>query len=143
MTRHLNDSVHNQRVYKLVPFDTGDKVRILEKKEKIKGKQKLSKSLHTIDKREGYLLIIKDEKRKLKPSKWLKADKVSNHIYQAYIDRTIKSKEKAKNTNKLIIKENMTKQESLQAKKKLKENSFKLPPALSTRSHDRVLRSIT
>ncbi len=32
----------------------------------------------------------------------------------------------------------MTKQESLQAKKKLKDNS--LPPALSTRSNDRVLR---
>ncbi len=34
ITRHLNDSVHNQQVYKTVPFDTGDKVRILEKKEK-------------------------------------------------------------------------------------------------------------
>jgi hypothetical protein len=33
----------------------------------------------------------------------------------------------------------MTKQEALKAKKKLKENS--LPPALSTRSNDRVLRS--
>ena len=32
----------------------------------------------------------------------------------------------------------MTKEESLQAKNKLKENS--LPPAMSTRSHDRVLR---
>ena len=55
MTRHLNDSVHNQQVYKTVPFDTGDKVRILEKKEKFdKGKQKFSKSIHTIDKKEGY-----------------------------------------------------------------------------------------
>ena len=33
----------------------------------------------------------------------------------------------------------MTKQEALKAKKKLKENS--LPPALSTRSKDRKLRS--
>ncbi len=50
------------------------KVRILEKKEKIdKGKQKFSKSLHTIDKREGYKFIIKDEKRKLKPSELLKS----------------------------------------------------------------------
>ena len=32
----------------------------------------------------------------------------------------------------------MTKQEALKAKKKLKGNS--LPPALSTRSNDRVLR---
>ena len=33
----------------------------------------------------------------------------------------------------------MTKQEALQAKKKLKDNS--LPPALSSRSNDRKLRS--
>ena len=143
MTRHLNDSDHNQQVYKTVPFDTGDKVRILEKKEKFdKGKQKFSKELYTIDKREGYKLIIKvkfkDEKRKLKPSELLKPDKISNPISQAYIDRTIKSKENAKITNKLIRNEDMTKQEALQAKKKLKENS--LPPALSTRSQDSKLR---
>jgi hypothetical protein len=140
ITRHLNDSVHNQQVYKSVPFDTGDKVRILEKKEKFdKGKQKFSKELYTIDKKEGYKLIIKDEKRKLKPSELLKADKVSNPISQAYIHRTIKSKENAKVTNKLIRNEDMSKKEALQAKKKLKDNS--LPPALSTRSNDRKLRS--
>ena len=94
--------------------------------------------MYTIDKKEGYKLIIKDEKRKLKPSELLKADKVSNPIPQAYIDRTIKSKENAKITNKLIRNEDMTKQEALKAKKQLKDNS--LPPALSTRSNDRVLR---
>ena len=140
MVRHINDSAHNQQVYKSVPFDTGDKVRILEQKEKFdKGKQKFSKELYTIDKKEGYKLIIKDEKRKLKPSELLKADKVSNPIPQAYIDRTIKSKENAKITNKLIRNEDMTKQEALKAKKQLKDNS--LPPALSTRSNDRVLRA--
>jgi hypothetical protein len=83
-----------------------------------------------MDKREGYKLIIKDEKRKLKPSELLKADKVSNPISQAYIDRTIKSKEKAKITNELIRNEDMTKQEALKAKKKLNNS---LPPALSTK----------
>ncbi len=63
---------------------------------------------------------------------------MSNPISQAYIDRTIKSKENAKITNKLIRNEDMTKQEALKAKKQLKDNS--LPPALSTRSNDRVLR---
>ena len=140
MTRHLNDSVHNQQVYKTVPFNSGDQVRILEKKEKFdKGKQKFSKSLYTIDKKEGYKLIIKDEKRKLKPSELLKVNTVSNPISQAYIDRTIQSKNNAKVTNKLIRNEDMTKEEAIKAKKKLKENS--LPPALSTRSSDRVLRS--
>ena len=38
-----------------------------------------------------------------------------------------------------IRNEDKTKQEALKAKKKLKDNS--LPPALSTRSNDRVLRS--
>ncbi len=53
ITRHLNDSVHNQQVYKTVPFDTEDKVRILEKKEKFdKGNQNFSKELYTVDKRE-------------------------------------------------------------------------------------------
>ena len=140
MTRYLNDSVHNQQVYKSVPFDTGDKVRILEQKEKFdKGKQKFSKEIYTIDKKEGYKIKVNGTSRKLKPSELLKADKVSNPISQAYIDRTIKSKENAKITNKLIRNEDMTKQEALKAKKQLKDNS--LPPALSTRSNDRVLRS--
>ncbi len=63
---------------------------------------------------------------------------MSNPRSQAHIDRTIKSKENAKITNKLIRNEDMTKQEALKAKKKLKDNS--LPPALSTRSNDRILR---
>jgi hypothetical protein len=43
ITRHINDSVHNQQVYNTVPYDTGDKVNILEEKEKFdKGKQKFS-----------------------------------------------------------------------------------------------------
>ncbi len=110
ITRHINDSVHNQQIYKLVPFDTEDKVRILEKKENFdKWKQKSSKELYTIDKRERHKLIIKDEKRKLKPSELLKATNVSNSISQAYIDRTIKSKENAKITNQLIRNEDMTK----------------------------------
>jgi hypothetical protein len=49
--RHINDSVQNQQAYKIVPFDTGDKVRILEEKEKFdKGKQKFSKESNTNDK---------------------------------------------------------------------------------------------
>jgi len=64
---------------------------------------------------------------------------VSNPISQSYIDNKIKSKTNAKITNKLIRNEEMTKEEALKAKKKLKENS--LPPALSTRSQARVLRS--
>ena len=35
--------------------------------------------------------MVKDEKRKLKPSQLLKVNTVSNPISQAYIDRTIQS----------------------------------------------------
>ncbi len=67
---------------------------------------------------------------------------MSNPIAQAYIDRTIESKENAKITNKLIRNEDMSKIEALQAKKQLK-NHF-LPPAVlhyQLESNDRVLRS--
>ncbi len=54
MTRHIKDSIHNRQKYGKVPFDTGDKVRILEKKEKLdKWKQKFSKEMYTKDKKVG------------------------------------------------------------------------------------------
>ncbi len=60
MVRRINDCVHNQQVYKNVPFDSGRKVRILEQKEKFdKGKQKFSKDVYTVDKKEGYTIIVK------------------------------------------------------------------------------------
>ena len=140
LARHLSDTVHNHNIYKSVPFKENDKVRVIEEKGKFdKGKQKFSKDIYTIDKKEGYKIILKDTKRKLKPSELLKVNTVSNPISQAYIDRTIKSKNNVKVTNKLIRNEDMTKEEAIKAKKKLKENS--LAPALSTRSSDRVLRS--
>ena len=116
------------------------KVRILEDKgEFAKGKNKFSKEVYTVDKQEGYKIKLKDTTKKLKPSELLKINgTVSNPISQAFIDRNIKAKAKAKVTTKLIRNENMTKAEALQAKKQLKDNS--LPPALSTRSNDRKLR---
>jgi hypothetical protein len=32
IARHLNDSLHNQQIHKSVPFNDGDKVRILKRK---------------------------------------------------------------------------------------------------------------
>jgi hypothetical protein len=64
MTRHINDSVHNQQVYTTVPFSTGDKVRILEQKKKFdKGKKKFSKEVYTNDKKEGYKIIVNGTSR--------------------------------------------------------------------------------
>ena len=140
IARHLNDTVHNEQVYKTIPFKPSDKVRILEDKgEFAKGKNKFSKEVYTVDKQEGYKIKLKDTTKKLKPSELLKINgTVSNPISQAFINRNIKAKSKAKVTTKLIRNENMTKAEALQAKKQLKDNS--LPPAISTRSNDRASR---
>ena len=97
IARHITDKVHNQRIYKSVPFDDGDKVRILEKKEKFdKGKQKFSKEIYTIDKKEGYKILVNGTSRKLKPAELLRADSVSNPIAQSYIDNKINLKKMQK-----------------------------------------------
>ena len=45
-----------------------------EKKEKFdKGKQKFSKEIYTINKKEGYKILVNGTSRKLKPSELLKA----------------------------------------------------------------------
>ena len=140
IARYLNDSVHNEHIYKTIPFNPSDKVRILEDKgEFAKGKNKFSKEVHSVEGKEGYKIKLSDTTRKFKPSELLKVNgSVSNPISQAFIDRNIQAKAKAKVTTKLIRNEDMTKAEALQAKKKLKDNS--LAPALSTRSNDRALR---
>ena len=52
-----------QKVYQSVPLDTGDEARILEKKEKFdQEEQKFSKEIYTIDKKDGYKLIVKMRK---------------------------------------------------------------------------------
>ena len=144
MARHLNDTVHNHEIYKTVPFNSGNKVRILEDKDKFsKGKNKFSKEIYTVDSKEGYKLTLKNalgeaEDRKMKPSELLKVNAVENPISQAFIDRNKKAIANAKVTTKLIRNEDMTKQEALKAKKQLKDNV--LSPALSTRSSQRTLR---
>ena len=136
IARYLNDSVHNQHIYKTIPFNPSDKVRILEDKgEFAKGKNKFSKEVHSVEGKEGYKIKLNDSTRKFKPSELLKVSTVSNQVSQAFINRNMKAKENAKVTTKLIRNEDMTKKEALKAKKLLKDNS--LAPALSTRSNDR------
>ena len=113
MARHLNDSLHNQRVYKSVPFDTGDKVRILEKKERFdKGKQRFSKELYTIDHKDGYKLIVDGTRRKLKPSELLKTSTVSNPIREKYIQEKKEEKQKGKVINSLVRNSRMKPEEA-------------------------------
>jgi hypothetical protein len=103
MARHLNDSDHNQRVDKSVPLDTGDKVKILEKKEKFdQGKLRFSKEVYTIDKKEGYKLIVDGTRRKIKPAELLKTSTVSNPIREKYIQEKKEEKKKGKVINSLV-----------------------------------------
>ena len=109
MVRHINDSAHNQQVYKSVPFDTGDKVRILEQKEKFdKGKQKFSKDVHTVDKKEGYKIIVNGTNRKLKPAELLKTDTTANPISEKYIQDKKDEKKKGKVISSLVRNAKMT-----------------------------------
>ena len=51
--------MHNEQVYKTIPFKPSDKVRILEDKgEFAKGKNKFSKEVYTVDKQEGYKTLF-------------------------------------------------------------------------------------
>jgi hypothetical protein len=109
MTRHINDSVHNQQVYKSVPFDSGQKVRILEQKEKFdKGKQKFSKEVYTVDKKEGYKIIVNGTSRKLKPAELLKTSITANPISEKYIQDKKEEKKAGKVINSLVRNAKMT-----------------------------------
>ena len=109
VVRHINDSAHNQQVYKTVPFDDGDKVRILEQKEKFdKGKQKFSKEIYTVDKKEGYKILVNGTSRKLKPAELLKASTTANPISDKYIQDKKEEKKAGKVISSLVRNAKMT-----------------------------------
>ena len=109
VVRHINDSAHNQQVYKSVPFDSGQKVRILEQKEKFdKGKQKFSKDIYTVDKKEGYKILVNGTSRKLKPAELLKASTTSNPISEKYIQDKKEEKKAGKVISSLVRNAKMT-----------------------------------
>ena len=135
--QQLNNSAINQNIYKSIDFNNGDNVRILQDKSIFdKGKNKFSNDVFKVEGRKGYKIITSDGI--YKPNELLKVNKVENPISKQIIERNEKANQQAKITNKLIVNEDMTKKEALQAKKKLKENV--LSPAYNTRSNDRNLR---
>ena len=109
VVRHINDSAHNQQVYKSVPFESGQKVRILEQKEKFdKGKQKFSKDIYTVDKKEGYKILVNGTSRKLKPAELLKASTTANPISDKYIQDKKEEKKAGKVISSLVRNAKMT-----------------------------------
>ena len=109
MARHLNDSLHNHNIYQSVPFKDGEKVRVLEQKEKFdKGKKKFSKEIYTINKKEGYKILVNGTSRKLKPSELLKANTTANPISDKYIQEKKEEKKAGKVVNSLVRNAKMT-----------------------------------
>jgi hypothetical protein len=109
MVRHINDSAHNQQVYESVPFDSGQKVRILEQKEMFdKGKQNFRKDVYTVDKKEGYNIIVNGTSQKLKPAELLKTDTTANPISDIYMQNKKEEKKKGKVISSLVRNAKMT-----------------------------------
>ncbi len=100
-------------MYTTLPFNTGDKVRIIEQKEKFdKGKQKFGKEVYTIDKKERYKIIVNGISRKLKPAELLKTTLQANPISEKYIQDKKEEKKKGKVINILVRNSKMTPDEA-------------------------------
>ena len=116
LARHLTDMVHNHNVYKSVPFKSDDKVRILEDKGKFdKGKNTFSKDVYTVNKKQGYKILVDGTSRKLKPGELLKVNSVSNHISDKYIQEKKADKKAGQVVNSLVRNAQVTPTEARQA----------------------------
>ena len=116
LARHLTDMVHNHNVHKSVPFKSDDKVRILEDKGKFdKGKNTFSKDVYTVNKKQGYKILVDGTSRKLKPSELLKVNSVSNPISDKYIQEKKADKKAGQVVNSLVRNAQMTPTEARQA----------------------------
>ena len=121
LAHHLKDMIHNEQVYKTVPFKSGENVRILEEKEMFgKGKNKFSNETYKISDKTGYKISVKNDDdnklhRKFKPAELLKVNKADNPISKVYIDEVKADKKAGKVVNALIKNAKMSKTEALQA----------------------------
>ena len=122
LAHHLKDMIHNEQVYKTVPFKSGENVRILEEKDNkfSKGKNKFSNETYKISDKTGYKISVKNDDdnklhRKFKPAELLKVNKVDNPISKAYIEEVKSDNKKGKIINSLIRNNNMTPAEAKQA----------------------------
>ena len=124
LARHLADTVHNHNIYKSVPFKDDDKVRILEDKGKFdKGKKTFSKDVYTVNKKEGYKILVNGTSRKLKPAELLKVNSVSNPISDKYIQEKKADKKAGKVINSLVRTSKMTVEEAKKSVVDLKEDN--------------------
>ena len=74
----------------------------------IKGSKKFSKDVYTVDKKEGYKIIVNGTNRKLKPAELLKASTTSNPISEKYIQDKKEEKKAGKVISSLVRNAKMT-----------------------------------
>ena len=121
VAHHLNDIIHNEKVYKTVPFKSGETVRILESKDMFsKGKNKFSNDVYKVSDKIGYKIAVKNDDdnklhRRFKPAELLKVNKVDNPISKSYIEEEKEDKKKGKVISSLVRNSKMKKEEAKQA----------------------------
>jgi hypothetical protein len=122
IAHHLNNMMHNEKVYKTVPFKSGENVRILEEKDNkfSKGKNKFSNEIYKISDNIGYKIAVTNDDnnklhRKFKPAELLKINKIDKPISKSYIEEVKADNKKGKIINSLIRNNNMTPAEAKQA----------------------------
>ena len=127
ITKHLNDMIHNENIYKSIPFKPGENVRILEDKDMFsKGKNKFSTDTYKISDKIGYKIsVVNDDENKLhckfKPSEFLKINKIDKPISKSYIEEEKEDKKKGKIINSLIKNAKMTPIQAQQAVSEVNE----------------------
>jgi hypothetical protein len=118
---HLKDMIHNEQVYKTVPFKSGENVRILEEKDTFgKGANKFSNETYKISDKTGYKISVTNDDdnklhRKFKPAELLKVNKVDKPISKAYIAEVKADKKAGQVISSLVKNAKMTPAEAKQA----------------------------
>ena len=83
---------------------------------------KFSKELYTINKKEGYKILVNGTSRKLKPSELLKTNSTANPISDKYIEDKKQEKKAGKVVSSLVRNAKMTPTEAKAAVQALKQD---------------------
>ena len=98
-------------------------MRILEDKGKFdKGNNKFSKEIYTVNKKQGYKILVDGTSRKLKPGELIKVNSVANPISDKYIQEKKADKKAGQVINSLVRTSKMTVDEAKQAVNNFKQD---------------------
>ena len=98
-------------------------MRILEDKGKFdKGKKILSKEIYTVNKKQGYKILVDGTSRKLKPGELIKVNSVSNPFSDKYIQEKRAEKKAGQVMNSLVRVSKMSVDQAKQAVTNLEQD---------------------